>query len=523
MKFKYNPTTEKLHILEASHNEFYQLKQMLRRQVKNAKWNAAVKSGSWDGYIDHFNNGVINLGLWKECYKLARYIGTPFEIVNKEEFPIFKGLDENHFRSFVDEFFKNRKDKDGNVFFPYEHQISAAYKILKNRYCTVEIATAGGKSLVFSMMLFYILKYIKKDAKFLLVVPNTNLVTQFYDDLIDYNLGYNKENTEPIKNLQLEEIMSDRPRRHREGNPNVYIGTYQSLENEENWPKDWFQQFYFVGCDEAHSGKAPTVISVIERTFGAAYIRYGMTGTLPIETSAEFQTVCSLFGPKVAEVRADYLMDLGIVSRLKVRAFFLNHENDTLQARLQKIKKAGDPKRALDLEKEFVRASEKRTKFIARIVETCDNNVLVLFHIKEYGKKLLEEIKTKLPNRVCHYIDGDIDNKERTLIKKAMEDTSKGPQVLVASYGTLSTGVNIKAIFNIIFTESFKSDVIIRQSIGRGLRLHPEKDKLYVFDLVDMLGKNEKIGRTMHYNHYVKRKRIYDHQNYPNDSKWLNL
>lgn len=523
MKFKYDPKTEKLHLLEASHAEFFQLKNMLQREVKGAKWNPAVKARLWDGIIDHFNNGVINLGLWKECYKLSRYIGTSFEITNKEDFPIFRNLNEEHFREFVNEFFKNRTDKDGKPFFPYEHQIAAAYKILKNRYCTVEIATAGGKSLVFSMMLFYILKYIKKDAKFLLIVPNTNLVTQFYDDLIDYNLGYNKENDKPIENLQLEEIMSDRPRRHREGNPNVYIGTYQSLENEENWSKQWFKQFYFVATDEAHSGKAPTVISVVSRTFSSAYIRYGMTGTLPAETSAEYQTICSLFGPKVAEVRADHLMDLGIVSRVKIRAFMLNHNDQKFQQRLIKIRKSGDPKKALDLEKEYVRNSEKRTKFITKIVENCKNNVLVLFHIKEYGKTLFEEVQKKLPDRIMHYIDGDISNADRSLIKKQMEDTSKGPQVLVASFGTLSTGVNIKAIFNIVFAESFKSDVIIRQSIGRGLRLHPEKDKLFVFDLVDMMDKDEKSGKTGHYNHYVERKRIYDHQNYPNDVVWLNL
>lgn len=522
MKFKYDSKTEKLQLLEASHNEFFQLKNMLIREVKGAKWNPAVKARLWDGMIDHFKGGYINLGLWKECYKLARYINVPFEIVNKEDFPIFRNLNESHFREFIDDFFKDRTDKDGNPFYPYEHQISAAFKILKNRYCTVEIATAGGKSLVFSMMLFYILKYIKKDAKFLLIVPNTNLVTQFYDDLMDYNLGYHKENQNPL-NLQLEEIMSDRPRRHKQGNPNIYIGTYQSLENEENWPKEWFKQFYFVATDEAHTGKAPTVISVVERTFCSAYIRYGMTGTLPPETSAEFQTLCSLFGPKVAEVRADYLMDLGIVSKLKIRAFMLNHEDPIFQQRLMKIRKAGDPKKALDLEKEYVRDSEKRTKFIVKVVENCKNNVLVLFYIKDYGKSLAEAIKKKMPDRTVHYIDGDINNQERSEIKKMMEDTSKGPQVLVASFGTLSTGVNIKAIFNIVFTESFKSDVIIRQSIGRGLRLHPEKDKLYVFDIVDMMGKNEKVGKTGHYNHYVERKAIYDHQKYPNDSVWLNL
>jgi len=56
-----------------------------------------------------------------------------------------------------------------------------------------------------------------------------------------------------------------------------------------------------------------------------------------------------------------------------------------------------------------------------------------------------------------------------------MELTDGNPKILIASFGTLSTGVSIKAIKNMIFADSFKSDVIVRQSIGRALRLHKDK------------------------------------------------
>jgi len=85
----------------------------------------------------------------------------------------------------------------------------------------------------------------------------------------------------------------------------------------------------------------------------------------------------------------------------------------------------------------------------------------------------------------------------------------------VASFGTLSTGVNIKAINNIVFADSFKSDQIIRQSIGRGLRLHDEKSKLIVFDLVDQFHHSYK--GTL-FNHYKTRKdKIYTKQGFPLD------
>jgi len=130
---------------------------------------------------------------------------------------------------------------------PYQHQREAVYKLLKFKQGLIEVATAGGKSLIFGTFLFYVLKYIKPDAKTLLIVPRSSLVTQFYDDILDYNEGYNKEQKEPF-DLRIEELFSDKPRKVRDGvEPNVYIGTYQSLVN---YPPEFFKQFEIVVVDE---------------------------------------------------------------------------------------------------------------------------------------------------------------------------------------------------------------------------------------------------------------------------------
>ena len=98
------------------------------------------------------------------------------------------------------------------------------------------------------------------------------------------------------------------------------------------------------------------------------------------------------------------------------------------------------------------------------------------------------------------------------------EDSTK---VLVASFGTLSTGVSIKAIFNVIFTDSFKSEQIIIQSIGRSLRLHSEKEKATIFDLVDVFDKSD-FG-NIHYSHFKERMRFYDKRKYPYKIIKINL
>ena len=234
------------------------------------------KLGVWSGDIDYFKNGYIDFGLWGEIYKCCKEYGYKFIIENQDDFPRNKDINKEKIQEFVQEFFKDHKTTDGKPFIPYEHQVEAISQILKHQFGIIEIATAGGKSLVFGTLLFYYLKYINPNANFLLIVPSISLVTQFYNDLNDYNYGYNNDNKTPL-DIRIDEVMSDKPRKYREGEkiPNIYIGTYQSLEK---YPKEWFSKFDVVACDESHTAKALTVQSILTKTFGVAKIRFGMSG-----------------------------------------------------------------------------------------------------------------------------------------------------------------------------------------------------------------------------------------------------
>ena len=57
--------------------------------------------------------------------------------------------------------------------------------------------------------------------------------------------------------------------------------------------------------------------------------------------------------------------------------------------------------------------------------------------------------------------------------------------VLVASSGTFSEGVDILNVHNLHVTESHKSEFIVRQFLGRGMRLLEGKDVINVFDYSD--------------------------------------
>jgi superfamily II DNA or RNA helicase len=563
MEFIYDPKSEKLIVSQATRTEYHQLDIWLTRNPKGYRFTPAFKAGYWDGKDSVFNGGKINQGLWKECLKACQIINAKFTITNKEEFPINRNVTVESVREFCSEFFKNHKvKKDGQwiPFMPYEHQIETAFKILKNRYCLAEVATSGGKSLIISIVYFYTVTKLNPDAKMLLIVPSISLVTQFYNEILSYFFGENnildikdfiyeiefvtgeiitknsgeylneklidnlKEegNIKKIRKLiiekpiRIEEIMSDKPRIFS-NNPNIYIGTYQSLVN---YPKEFFHQFHTVACDEAHTSKSKSLKSILSNTFGYAYNRYGVSGTFPTEETMEILTIQSVLGPVISNVEAKTLIEKGIITPMDIKVLMLNHNDKEFNDKVAYIKKSGGGKEAYLIEKEYIHLSDKRLEFMKKIVEKCNNNTLILFHTIEYGQRIVEKLTKELPDKEFYYIDGEINGKKREEIKKNMELNDGKVRILVASFGTLSTGVSIKNLFNVIFADSFKSEQIIIQSIGRILRLFTGKNTANVFDLVDIF---EKDPNNIFYKQFLEREKFYIKRNYPYKLLKINL
>jgi superfamily II DNA/RNA helicase len=92
--------------------------------------------------------------------------------------------------------------------------------------------------LIYSLVIFYLLNNLGKGKKFLLVVPSKTLVTQFYDDIINF--------CQDKLYLNIKEIFGEeeKPRtRFIDEEPNLYIGTFQSLADKDKYPKKYFKQF----------------------------------------------------------------------------------------------------------------------------------------------------------------------------------------------------------------------------------------------------------------------------------------
>lgn len=517
MELRYDDESKKLIVQEATRTEYHQLKLWLTRKPKNYKFTPAYKSGHWNGEISYFDNGSINFGLWRECMKAAQKIGVPFKITNKDEFPINRDVTLEKVQDFCTDFFKdikifNKKTNQLEKFYPHDYQIETAFKILKNRYCLAEVATSGGKTLVMSIVMFYVLKNINPDAKFLIIVPSISLVTQTTDAILQYNYGDENSNPNPF-DITYEEIMSDKPRKNIKGDkePNLYVGCYQSLEK---WDKKYLQKFYCITVDEGHKIPSDTITRILKKTLQTSYMRYGLSGTFPKDDSCEILATQSVVGPKITSVSASFLIQKEKITPLKVKIIIMNHNNPEFNTALNRINSMEAGRQKYEIEKKFIQESKPRKEFLQKFVNKCSNNTMLLFNSIDYGKELLEYFKSnEKDGKEYYYIDGEVSNTEREKIKKIIETDDGKVKILLATFGTVGTGYSINAIFNVAFLESFKSEVRIIQGIGRGLRKHDDKKICFIFDFVDVYHTEKQ--KNIFYKHHIERKNMYIEHKYP--------
>ena len=97
----------------------------------------------------------------------------------------------------------------------------------------------------------------------------------------------------------------------------------------------------------------------------------------------------------------------------------------------------------------------------------------------------LTQAKTKRP---VHIIHGDIDVQVREHVREVCEQSENN--IIFGSYGTMSTGINIKSLHHVVFASPSKSRIRVLQSIGRGLRKAKGKDSVLLYDIADDFRKN---------------------------------
>ena len=155
---------------------------------------------------------------------------------------------------------------------------------------------------------------------------------------------------------------------------------------------------------------------------------------------------------------------------------------------------------------QYLISHEQRNKFITNLTLDSKGNTLVLFsRVEAHGAILYEKINnSKRDDRKAFFIHGGVDTEERELVREITERENNA--IIVASYGTFSTGINIKNLHNVVFASPSKSRVRNLQSIGRVLRKGRNKTKAVLYDISDDCTYNSRKNYTL--NHLIERIKI---------------
>jgi predicted helicase len=94
-----------------------------------------------------------------------------------------------------------------------------------------------------------------------------------------------------------------------------------------------------------------------------------------------------------------------------------------------------------------------------------------------------------------------------------------GCNILLASYGTLAVGVNIKNLHTLIFCHPLKAKIRTLQSIGRILRTADGKGQVKLIDIVDDFSytRGTKIQTNTTLKHFFERLKIYESESFKYD------
>lgn len=478
-----------------------ELREYLSCYTKNYHFHPKYIGGFWDGKVSFYNisNNTVPIGL---LYKLHTFCNDfNYKLVLDFDYKkMFFDITEDQLKQFYDVIFK------GTKFYPRDYQQTAIFKLLKNKRGVTELPTGSGKSnVIYSIIRFMLMM----DKQVLLVVPTITLVNQMYSDFQEY--GWSETSINCNKLFSGQDLDLNKP---------VLVSTWQSLFERD---VSFFDRFGCLILDEAHkiNNSAKGLNSIAGKCRNADF-RMGLTGTLPKER-VDIYNVYGYLGRKLSEEKSKKLIEKGILSKIKIVNLILKYPKHIID----KVKNC-----EYQYEYDTILKTEERNKSLDFILNNINkkDNVLILVNRREkHLDPTKEYIKKNFPNKKLRIIHGNIKADEREQIRKNVEN--EDGVIILATYQTLSTGVNIKKIHHVILYSSYRSYFTVMQSVGRGLRTHKTKKYLILWDIVDWMRwkkkkrKNQKdpLGQNHLYKQWLERLRYYDENEFEYINKKLIL
>ena len=449
-----------------------ELSEFFKFKVPGASFIPAVRKRFWDGYIRLFRlqTNQLYLGLYT-------YLK---EFCEERDYEI-EGYDPETDIFTIERYQEIVKDIPLEL---RDYQKEAIAYAAHNQKCILVSPTASGKSLMIYSLIRY--NFLKKNKKALVIVPTTSLVEQMTKDFQDY--GFRGD----IAKIYGGDKGAEAP---------IVVTTWQSMMR---MPKGFGNQFGMVIGDEAHLFQAKSLTKIMESLTEVKY-KIGTTGTLQ-DTQTHKLQLEGLFGPAYFVTTSKELMDEGTLANLDIKCLVLSYSDEERKL-VSKMK--------YQEEMDWIVRNEKRNGFIRNLVNGLDGNTLVLFQfVEKHGRGLYSILSELIANdttkRKVFFVFGGTDALDREKVREIVEKESNA--VIVASFGTFSTGINIKRLHNIVFASPSKSRIRNLQSIGRGLRIGEGKDNVVLYDIADDLSWKKNTNYTL--NHFSERINTYSKENF---------
>jgi len=464
-----------LTLSDLSPSENQELSEYFTFEVPGFKFMPMYRNRMWDGKIRLFSpaTGEIYVGLLPYIKKFCDS--------NHISYILEKGVEDerNVVREVVRGFIRSLKPKSkGKSLKIRDYQIDAVHHAISSNRALLVSPTASGKSLVIYSLVRY---YQMSGHKTLILVPTTSLVEQMYSDFQDYGWS---------SGTYCQKIYQGHDRKVTK---DVVISTWQSIYK---MPKKYFENFGCVIGDEAHLFKAKSLTGIMTKLHRCKY-RFGLTGTLD-GTQTHQLVLEGLFGAVEKVTTTKELMDKKTLANLKIKCIILKHP--TIREKMTYAE-----------ELNYITGNNERNNFIANLLVHLSGNTLCLFQLVEkHGKILHDKVKEKINDTPVFFVYGATDATEREDIR-AIVDREKN-SITIASYGTFSTGINIRNINNIVLASPSKSKIRILQSIGRGLRTSSTKNSILVYDIADDISYKERRNFTL--THFTERLNIYNEEQF---------
>lgn len=451
------------------------MQQALEFVLPYARHTPSFKLGRWDGKMSFCDIGARSyLNLLDKLLPIVQDAGYTIEIDDRREQHNFE-FTEVDGNSYAHILWPKGHSRAGQPITLMDHQTEVINSYLNN-ITGINIAPTGaGKTIITAILSHKVQPY----GRSIVIVPTKDLVTQTEEDYI--NMG-----------LDVGVFFGDR----KEYEKTHTICTWQSLESLSKRSKEtdleidinaFFEGVICVIVDETHKAKADVLRKLLSSYLANTPIRWGLTGTMP-EEEADRLAVVSCIGPMLGKINTKELQDKGLLAKLHIEVWQLKDLGEAAFDDYQ-------------TELKWLTTSQPRIKFLAGAVSTMSDNgnTLVLVDRVSTG----EMLQSMIPGSI--FVSGSMKSKDRKAEYDEMKEIDG--KVIIATYGVASTGINIVRIYNLVLFESGKSFTRVIQSIGRGIRIAPDKDFVNVYDVCS----DCKFSKR----HLTKRKKFYAEAEYP--------